>query len=243
MRSGNPVLQDRIFDNAIATSDTRTMTVGGTVQKTAFLLALTLGTAIWSWTRVSPQNIGPLVIGGAIAGLVVAIIISLNPKSAPLLSPVYALVEGVVIGTLSMVFEAQYPGIVIQAAGLTFATAFALLGAYSTGMIKVTHKFRMGIVAATGGIALMYLVSMATRLFGGGGLAFLHSSGPLGIGVSLVIVTVAALNLVLDFDFIDRGASQGAPRYLEWYGAFALIVTLIWLYLEMLRLLSKFQRR
>ncbi|MCC5847166.1 MAG: Bax inhibitor-1/YccA family protein [Verrucomicrobia bacterium] len=242
MRSGNPVLQDRIFDNAIGASGERTMTVGGTVQKTAFLLALTLGTAIWSWTRVSPQNIGPLVIGGAIAGLVVAIIISLNPKTAPMLSPVYALVEGVVIGTLSMVFEAQYPGIVVQAAGLTFATAFALLGAYSTGMIKVTHKFRMGIVAATGGIFLMYMASMIMGFFGGG-LPFLHSSGPIGIGVSLVIVVVAALNLVLDFDFIDRGASQGAPRYLEWYGAFALIVTLIWLYLEMLRLLSKLQRR
>lgn len=185
-----------------------------------------MGTAIWAWTRLTPETAGFPVMAGAIGGLVLAIIISFRPTAAPLLSPVYALVEGVVIGGISLMFESAFPGIVIQAAGLTFATAFAMLAAYSTGMIRVTDKFRMGLAAATGAIFLMYMVNLVMRMFGGG-LPFLHSTGPLGIGISLVIVGVAALNLVLDFDFIHRGAQSGAPRHMEWYGAFGLLVTLI----------------
>ena len=242
MRSGNPVLQDQTFRPAAGVVGGAAMTVGGTIQKTAFLLALTLGAAIWSWTSAAPEVLQTLIIGGAITGLVLALVISFSPKTAPLLSPVYALVEGVVIGSLSMLFEQMYPGIVMQAAGLTFATAFAMLAVYSTGMIRVTHKFRLGIAAATGGIAMMYVVSLLMGVFGAR-MPFIHDSGPLGIGISVVIVCVAALNLVLDFDFIERGAASGAPRHMEWYGAFALVVTLIWLYLEFLRLLAKLQRR
>ena len=242
MRSGNPVLQAQTFGTGVGVAGSSAMTVGGTVQKTAFLLALALGSAIWASSSASQENFQPLIIGGALTGLVLALIISFSPRKAPLLSPVYALVQGVVIGTLSMLFEQMYPGIVLQAAGLTFATAFSLLAVYSTGVIRVSNKFRMGVAAATGGIALMYVVSLVMGMFGAR-MPFLHDSGPLGIGISLVIVCVAALNLVLDFDFIERGAAAGAPRYMEWYGAFALVVTLIWLYLEFLRLLAKLQRR
>jgi uncharacterized YccA/Bax inhibitor family protein len=144
--------------------------------------------------------------------------------------------EGLFLGGLSAILEAQFSGIVIQAVGLTFGTMFALLAAYKTGVIKVTKKFRMGIIAATGGVALLYLVTMLINLFGGSFTIF--QATPLGIGISVVVVIIAALNLVLDFDFIYQGSQAGAPKYMEWYAAFGLMITLIWLYIEILRLLS-----
>jgi uncharacterized YccA/Bax inhibitor family protein len=157
-------------------------------------------------------------------------------------APIYALLEGLVLGGLSATIELRYPGIAIQAVGLTFGTLFVLLMAYRSGLIKVTQKFRLGIVAATGGIFFFYLAEMLLGFFG---IQFtsINGAGPIGIGFSLVIVAIAALNLVLDFDFIEQGVQVGAPKYMEWYGAFGIMVTLVWLYLEILRLLSKFRSR
>jgi uncharacterized YccA/Bax inhibitor family protein len=157
-------------------------------------------------------------------------------------APIYAVLEGLFLGGISAIFEMSYPGIVIQAVALTFGTLFCLLAAYKSRLIKVTENFKLGIVAATGAICLIYLVSIIMGFFGAS-IPMIHSSGPLGIGFSLFVVTIAALNLVLDFDFIERGSEMGAPKYMEWYGAFGLVVTLVWLYIEILRLLSKLRRR
>jgi uncharacterized YccA/Bax inhibitor family protein len=158
-------------------------------------------------------------------------------------APVYALFEGLALGGISAMFEKSYPGIAVQSIALTFGVLFVLLLAYKTGLIRATRGFVMGIVCATGGIALVYAANMLMQLFGFGGMSFLYASTPLGIGISVFVVIIAALNLILDFDMIERGASMGAPKYMEWYGAFAMMVTLIWLYLEILRLLGKTRRR
>ena len=221
------------------------MTVGGTVNKTAILLLVLTMTFIWSWKKVitfgDVAAMYPWMIGGAVVGLILALVTAFVPKFSPFTSPLYALAEGVFLGAFSAFMELQYPGVAFQAALLTFATLFAMLGAYKTGLIKVTEKFRMGIVAATGAIFLVYMATFILGFFGIT-MPFIHDSGPIGIGISLVIIVIAALNLVLDFDFIDRGAAQGAPKYMEWYGAFGLLVTLIWLYIEFVRLLSKLRR-
>src|SRR3990170_5101077 len=165
-----------------------------------------------------------------------------KPTWAPVTAPIYAALEGLALGALSAMLEARYPGIVIQAVALTFGTLAALLLAYRSGLIPVTKNFRMGVVAATGGIAIFYLVAMGLSFFGIR-IAFLHEGSWLGIGFSLFVIVIAALNLVLDFDFIEKGAEHGAPKFMEWYAAFGLMVTLIWLYLEILRLLSKLRNR
>jgi uncharacterized YccA/Bax inhibitor family protein len=179
---------------------------------------------------------------GLIGGLIFALITTFKKTWSPVTAPIYALLEGLVLGSISAVFEQRYPGIAIESVSLTFGTMFVLLLAYKSGMIKVTQKFRLGVIAATGAIFLFYLVEMGLGFFG---IHFtsVNGSGWLGIGVSLVIVCVAALNLVLDFDFIESGVAAGAPKYMEWYGAFGLMVTLIWLYLEMLRLMAKLRGR
>jgi len=242
MRSGNPVLTSKSFD--IAPEGER-MTIGGTVNKTAILLALVLITAIYTWGRFystqDPKAVLPLVWIGAIGGLVVAFVTVIKKEWAGVTAPLHGLLEGFVVGGVSAVFEASFPGIVIQAVGLTLGTLACLLMAYKSGLIKPTENFKLGVVAATGGIALLYLVSMVMSMFGKP-IGFIHESGTFGILFSLFVVVIAALNLVLDFDFIEAGAEQGAPKYMEWYGAFGLTVTLVWLYLEMLRLLSKLRR-
>mgnify|MGYP006196212371 CR=1 FL=1 len=182
-------------------------------------------------------------IVGAIGGFVLALITSFKPAVSPYTSPIYAALEGLFLGAISAVFEAHYPGIVPQAIALTLGVLATMLLAYRSGLIKVTENFKLGIVAATGGIFLLYLVNIGMRLFGFEGMGFIHDSSWLGIGFSAVVVVVAALNLVLDFDFIEQGVERGAPKYMEWYGAFGLLVTLVWLYLEILRLLSKLQSR
>ena len=161
---------------------------------------------------------------------------------AGITAPIYAVIEGMILGSISAIFEKNYPGIVIQAVGLTFGVLFCLLMVYKSRLIKVTDNFRLGVVAATGGIALFYFISLALGFFGMR-IPFIHESGPLGIGFSLFVVVIASLNLVLDFDFIEKGAEAGAPKFMEWYGAFGLLVTLVWLYIEILRLLSKLRNR
>ena len=157
-------------------------------------------------------------------------------------APIYALLQGLAMGGISAIAEAQYPGIVIQAIGLTFGTLASLLFCYKTGIIKPTENFRLMVVSATMGIGVLYLVSFVMSFFGSG-IGFIHSNGLFGIGFSLFVVAIAALNLVLDFDFIEQGAEYNAPKYMEWFGAFSLMVTLIWLYLEILRLLMKLRSR
>jgi uncharacterized YccA/Bax inhibitor family protein len=243
MRTSNPALNDNIFRGERAAFG-EAMTVQGTVNKTGVLLICAMATAAWSWNRLldTPTEVAPLVFGGAIGGLIFALVTIFKKSWAPVTAPIYALLEGLVLGGISVVVNLRYPGIAIQAVSLTFGTLLALLIAYRSGVIRVTDKFRLGVVAATGGIALFYLLSMMLGFFG---VHFnsIFGSGLIGIGFSVVVVIVAALNLVLDFDFIETGARAGAPKYMEWYAAFGLMVTLIWLYMEILRLLAKLRSR
>ena len=243
MRSGNPFLGDKSFD-LVERGEAR-MTLMGTVNKTAILLALTLISALWVWNKYyelqDPAAIMPLMWIGIIGGLVLALITTFAKKAAPFTAPAYALLEGLALGGISAFYETRYPEIVIQGVGLTFGTLACLLLAYRTGLVKATENFKLGVVAATGAIALLYVVNLVMGMFGHS-MGFIHEGGTVGILFSLVVVTVAALNLVLDFDFIEQGVAAGSPKYMEWFGAFGLLVTLVWLYLEMLRLLSKLRK-
>lgn len=247
MRTANPALNDRTFEGFGGVLDRgNTMTVSGTVNKTAVMLLLLLLSASWTWslyyTGQGAITVAPWVLGGAIGGLIVALITIFKKAWAAFTAPVYALLEGLVLGGISSLLEGRYPGIVIQAVALTFGTLAGLLMAYRSGLIKVTQNFRLGLFAATGGIMLIYLATMLLGFFGIR-MPYIHESGLVGIGFSLFVVVVAALNLVLDFDFIEHGAERGAPKYMEWYAAFGLMVTLVWLYLEILRLLAKTRSR
>lgn len=240
MRSGNPVLSEDIFRRERALRGTESMTIAGTVNKTALLFAVLFVTATFTWNQ-GPAP-GGLILVGALGGLVVALVTVWKKTWAPLTAPIYAALEGLVLGGISALFESAYPGIVSQAVFLTFGTLAALLIAYRSGWIKATENFKLGVVAATGGIFFVYLISFILSIFGVS-IPLIHGSGIFGILFSVFVVVVAALNLVLDFDFIEQGAEQGAPKYMEWYAAFGLMVTLVWLYLEVLRLLSKLQQR
>ena len=237
MRSGNPALSAKTFKNAIGT-DTEKMTIGGTVNKTAMSLLLLMATASYTWTNPSPA----LMMFGLFGGLIMAIITIFKKTWAPYTVSGYALLKGLALGGISRFFEMQYPGIVSQAVFLTFGILAALLLAYKSGLIKATENFKLGVVAATGGIFFLYLISWIMSMFGGS-IGFIHNNDTFGILFSLGVVVIASLNLVLDFDFIEEGAEMGAPKYMEWYGAFGLLVTLIWLYLEILRLLVKLYSR
>jgi len=252
MRSGNPVLNDKTFTRHIDLTGDDRMTLMGTVHKTAALLILLVLTASYTWSLVMGVNgEGQLVatpgifgymIGGAIGGLIFALITCFKPTWAPITAPLYAAAEGLFIGAISAFAESRFPGIVLQAVGLTFGTLFALLGAYRSGLIKATENFKLGVCAATGGICLIYLATFILGMFGVP-IPFIHGSGLFGIGFSAFVVVIAALNLVLDFDFIENGADHGAPKYMEWVGAFGLMVTLVWLYIEILHLLMKLRSR
>lgn len=247
MQTANPVLSNKTFDglSGFASQDS-TMTVGGTVNKTGVLLACALAGAAWTWSRFSmanPAAVMPYLLGGGIAGFVLALITTFKMSWAPITAPLYALAEGLLLGGLSAMVEAKYPGIAMQAVAMTFGTLACMLLAYRTGVIRATERFKLGVIAATGAIFVVYLVSWLLSMFGFHALAFLNGNGLIGIGVSVVIAGVAALNLILDFDLIETGAQSGAPKYMEWYGAFALMVTLVWLYIEILRLLSKLRSR
>jgi len=245
-RSGNPALSDTTFRSegrAVGES----MTLQGTVNKTGILLGILVLTAVYTWNLFfqtgNPAAVMPIAIGGAIGGFVLALITIFKKAWSPFTAPIYAALEGLFLGGISAIFEYQYPGIVIQATGLTLGTLASLLVLYKLGIIKPTENFRLMIVSATMGIAVLYLISMIMNMFGSSGIGFIHSNGLFGIGFSLFVVAIAALNLVLDFDFIEQGSELGAPKYMEWFGAFSLMVTLIWLYLEMLRLLAKLRSR
>ncbi len=243
IKSANPALNVNVFRNEMRYATTDTMTIQGTVNKTGIMLLLLVFTASFTWNKFFlGQSVDKLMIAGVIVGVITAVITIFKKSWAPITAPIYALAQGLFLGGLSASFEMQYPGIVIQAVGLTFATLFCLLGAYKSGMIKVTENFKLGLAAAMGGLILFYMVSFVLSFFGVS-MGLITSSGPFGIGFSLIVVAIAALNLVMDFDFIENGADMGAPKYMEWYGAFGLMVTLIWLYIEILRLLAKLQSR
>jgi len=248
MRSGNPVLRDSTFldlgSGAVVSRDDQ-MTLAGTVNKTGILLLLTVMTAAYAWSQVEfnagaqPGGAFSLYLwGGLIGGLVFALATIFKKQWAPVTAPLYALSEGLFLGAISALYNHVYDGIVQQAVLLTFGTLFALLFAYRSGLIRATDNFKRGVIAATGGIALVYLATIILRFFNIQ-IPLIHESGLIGIGFSLFVVVIASLNLVLDFDFIETGVEQRAPKYMEWYGAFGLMVTLVWLYIEFLRLLSK----
>jgi uncharacterized YccA/Bax inhibitor family protein len=245
MRTSNPALNDQVFRSE-GTAFGETMTVQGTVNKTGILLLCAVATSIWTWNIFlhshSPQAVAPLAMVGVIGGLIFAFATIFKKTWAPVTAPIYALLEGLVLGSVSAILEVRFPGIAIQAVSLTFGTMVALLLAYRSGLIRVTDKLRLGIFAATGGIALFYVMEMILGLFGVHFTA-VNGSGAIGIGFSVFVVIIAALNLVLNFDFIENGARAGAPKYMEWYGAFGMMVTLIWLYFEILQLLSKLRSR
>ena len=236
-RSGNPVFGDK-FNQSQGFVGSERMTLDGTVNKTGILLGLCFFGAIISWNIPNPL----LMAGGALIGFALAMYTSFVPRNAGITAPIYAFLKGLFLGGISLVLEMQYPGIAIQAVGLTFGTLASLLFFYKSGLIKPTENYRLMIFSATFGIMILYLVSIVMSFFGSG-IGFIHSNGIFGIGFSLFVVCIAALNLVLDFDFIEQGAENSLPKYMEWYGAFSLMVTLIWLYLEILRLLAKLRSR
>lgn len=253
MRSGNPALNSSVFDTVEAMpassfemdmANANTMTIGGTTLKTGALVALAVLTGGFTWSQAyAGADVRGWMIGGLIAGLVLAFITIFKPVWSAFTAPAYAAAEGLFLGAVSAYYaQAFYPGIVTQAVMLTFGVLIAMLAAYGTGLVRATDKFRTGILAATGGICLVYLATFVLGFFGVG-IPYIHGNGMIGIGFSLFVVVIAALNLVLDFDFIERGVESHAPKYMEWYGAFGLMVTLVWLYLEILRLLAKIQSR
>lgn len=247
MRTSNPTLNNQVFDRSrTGNAADGVMTLNGTVLKTAILTLLLVVSAGFSWKigvgDNAPPWFGTALIGCFIGYLVLGLIIAFKPTTAPALAPVYALANGMVVGVISSMYEAQFGGIVLSAVLLTSGILFALLAAYTTGVIKATENFKLGIVAATGGIFLFYLATLVLGLFGIH-IPLVFGNGWVGIAFSAFVVIIAALNLVLDFDFIENGCAAGAPKYMEWYAAFGLLVTLVWLYLEILRLLSKLRSR
>ncbi len=243
MATSNPAFSRDLFpgyEQVYGAPASTTMTVQGAVGKTFVLLAIVLGTGAWAWTAAAGQTLGyGLLAGAGIGGFIVAMITMFKPTVAPFTAPLYAALEGVLLGAISQVVEQRYPGgIAIQAVTLTCGVLFIMLFLYATRIIRVTDKLRMGIVVATSALCFFYLISMLLRLFGIG-VSLLFSASIYGIGFSLFVVGLAAFNLLLDFDFIEKAAATSAPKYMEWYGAFGLMVTLIWLYLEILRLLMK----
>ena len=216
------------------------MTLNGTVNKTALSLLILVGCGYFSFNSM---NVG-LIIGSAIIGFIIAMVTIYKKEWSPITVPIYAAVEGVLLGGISFVYNSNYEGIVTNAIFLTVGILLSLLMAYKSGLIKPTENFKLGIVAATGGIFIVYLINFIMGFFGSG-MSIMDVNNPsmFSIVFSIVVIIIAALNLVLDFDFIEEGAEKGVPKYMEWYGAFGLLVTLIWLYLEILRLLAKLNSR
>ncbi len=250
-KSGNPTLSENKFrDTVLADVITQenAMTVKGTLNKFGFLFLMVLGTSFYSWKEFAEGgNVAPLIWTGAIGGLILAIVLVFKKEWSPYLAPAYALLEGLFIGAISAMYNSAFaekaPNIVINAVGLTFGVAIAMYLLYSFRIIKATEKFKSIVISATIGIALFYVIVWVLRMFGYDNMPFLHEGSPMGILFSLFVVAIASLNLILDFDMIEKGSEMGAPKYMEWYGAFGLLVTIIWLYLEILRLLSKISGR
>jgi uncharacterized YccA/Bax inhibitor family protein len=255
LATSNPAFNHEMFANyeqVYGATRSTAMTIQGTIGKTFALLAILSATAIYTWTAtVNGQLQGVVVPAAGIGGSILAMITIFRPSLSPWTAPVYAAFEGVFLGALSCLIEKSmlnelgqpaYPGIAIQAVSMTAGTLFVMLFVYGTGLIKVTDRLRAGIVGATGALCLVYMIAFVASLFGAH-VPFINDPSPIGIGFSIFVVGLAAFNLLLDFDFIEKAARAGAPKYMEWYGAFGLMVTLVWLYLEILRLLRKFQDR
>jgi uncharacterized YccA/Bax inhibitor family protein len=241
MATANPAMSEAVWQRAgAAETPTRVMTIQGTALKTALLTLILLATATFAWTKAAAgsQLSYGLLLGGGIGGFIVAMVTIFAPKVSPFTGPIYAALQGLLLGSISVAFETVYPGIVIQAVGLSVGVLAVMLFLYGTRIIRVTRKLAIGIIAATGAIFLVYLVDIVISFFGRR-VPFVHEGGAWGIGFSVLVVGIAAFNLLLDFDFIEKGVQQQAPRFMEWYGGFSLMVTLIWMYLEILRLLAK----
>ena len=238
MRSGNPALQASTFKKHLTSSIDSKMTLSGTVNKTGISLFLVIISAGFTWGNPAMHV---MMLPAGIIGFILALATIFKPTIGHITVPAYAVAQGILLGVISMYFNTMFPGIVVQAVFLTFGTLGALL-AYKSGLIAATENFKLGVAAATGGIAILYLINFVMGFFGSG-VGIISSNNNMGILFSGFVVVIAALNLVLDFDFIEEGAEMGAPKYMEWYGAFGLLVTLIWLYLEILRLLAKLQSR
>lgn len=246
-KSGNPVLSGKIFEKAISASDSSVMTERGSLNKFGMMMMLLIAAASFTWKAAyEGKNVAPWMIGGAIVGLVIALIISFRPQISAYLAPVYALAEGAFVGAISAYYNNAFaetaPNIIMQAVGLTFGVVIAMFLLYRFRVIKATEKFKSVVFIGTAGIAVFYLIAIVLRFFNIE-MPLIHESTTMGIVFSFLVVGIAALNLILDFDMIEQGAAMGAPKYMEWYGAFALMVTIIWLYIEILRLLSKFASR
>ena len=240
LKTANPAFGGKTFD--VPSAYGAGMTISGTVNKAGILMLCVLATAAWTWSQFyttgDAASVGGYTVIGALGGFIAALVTIFKKEWSPVTAPIYALLEGLFLGALSAMLEVRYPGIAIQAVALTFGTCFCMLLAYRSGLLRATQRFTMGVVAATGGIAIVYLASMVLGFFNVQ-IPGIFGNGPVGILFSLAVVVIAALNLILDFNFIEQGASRGAPKYMEWYSAFGLMVTLIWLYLEIIRLLSK----
>jgi uncharacterized YccA/Bax inhibitor family protein len=236
----------RIFERTgTATAGSNAMTINGTINKIGIMLLLVIAAAAYTWNMVmgaEAGRAGTLAMVGAIGGFITALVTVFRPQSSAISAPVYAILEGLFLGAISAFINAMYPGVALQAVLLTIGTLFTMLFLYRSGRIRATPRFSRGVMMATGAVFFAYLISWILALLGMP-VGFMHSSGPLGILINLVIIVIAALNLILDFDFIEKGSQMGAPKYMEWYGAFGLMVTLIWLYIEFLRLLSRFAGR
>ncbi len=238
-KTSNPALNANTFENRFAING-EAMTLQGTVNKTGFLLFCAAVTAAWTWwlARTQPAAVALCLWGGLIGGLVFALVTIFKKEWAPVTAPIYSLCEGLALGGISMVLDQVYPGIALQALELTGAVTAVMLLLYTSGLIRATPKFTLGVIAATGGIFLFYMIDLVLGFFGHH-LSLLYSNGPWGIAISVFIVIIAALNLILDFDFVETGVHAGAAKYMEWYGAFGIMVTLVWMYIEILHLLSK----
>jgi uncharacterized YccA/Bax inhibitor family protein len=250
-KSGNPTLTEKMFDKstAVMAENQGVMSVRGAINKFGFLMLMVIAGAAYNWQlfqELKQSTMTILMIVGAIGGFVIALGITFKPNWAAYLAPAYGLLQGLFIGGISAImnklFEARYPGLVMQAVGLTFGVALAMFLLYNFRIIKATEKFKSVIIASTLGIGIFYLITMVLNMFGVN-VSFMHDSSLLSIGISLFVVAIASMNLILDFDMIEQGAERGAPKFMEWYGAFGLLVTIVWLYIEMLKLLSKLGSR
>ncbi|MDN3678555.1 Bax inhibitor-1/YccA family protein [Flavobacterium paronense] len=246
MNSNNPFFKTKSFkENSDVTHDAviidynQTMTVSGTINKSFLMLILLIASAAVTWSMTNPIV---FAIGGAIVGFVLVLIATFRPQSSGYLAPGYAIFEGLFIGGISSIFEVAYPGIVIQAVSCTFVTFMVCFGLYKYEIVKVTEKFRAVVLASTLAIATYYLFSWLLSMF----TSFQpvhYGNSMISIGISAFVIVIAALNLFLDFDQIEKGAQQKMPKYMEWYSAMGLMITLVWLYIEFLRLLSKLSRK
>ncbi len=242
-QTSNPAFRKDTFTRSNATG--ATMTLNGTVHKTGILLLLTMASAAWTWRILTTQGAEaatPWMWGGLIGGFIISLVTIFVNRAAPITAPIYAVLEGFALGGISNALNQQYHGIAIQATVITFGALLTMLALYASGAVRATPGFVKFVVVATGTVCLVYVIDMILHLFGIG-VPFINDSGAMGIGFSIFVVILATLNLVLDFGMIEQGAQEGAPKYMEWYGAFAIMVTLVWLYLEVLRLLAKTNRR